>query len=60
VLVEELSGGELRLLPTEKLREQIARIGRRVVDQHTELGTGSGWRGPIPGISTTMHEASSV
>jgi antitoxin component of MazEF toxin-antitoxin module len=36
VLVEELPGGELRLLPTEKLGEQIAEIGRRVVDEHTE------------------------
>ena len=36
VLVEELPGGELRLLPTEKLREQIAQIGRRVVADHPE------------------------
>ena len=36
VLVEELPGGELRLLPTEKLREQIAQIGRRVVAEHPE------------------------
>ncbi len=36
VLVEELPGGELRILPTEKLREQISRIGRRVVADHEE------------------------
>jgi antitoxin component of MazEF toxin-antitoxin module len=36
VLVEELEGGELRLLPTEKLREHIGRIGRRVVAEHEE------------------------
>lgn len=34
VLVEELPGGELRLLPTEKLREHIQAIGRRVVADH--------------------------
>ena len=36
VLVEELPGGELRLLPTEKVRDQIAQIGRRVVADHPE------------------------
>jgi len=36
VLVEELPGGELRLRPTEKVREQIAQIGRRVVADHPE------------------------
>lgn len=36
VLVEELPGGELRILPTEKLREQIKHIGRRVVTDHEE------------------------
>ena len=36
VLVDELPGGELRLLPTEKLREQIKRIGGRVVADHEE------------------------
>lgn len=34
VLVEELPDGELRIMPTEKLREQISRIGRRVVSEH--------------------------
>lgn len=36
VLVDELPGGELRLLPTDRLREQIKRIGRRVVTDHEE------------------------
>ena len=36
VLVEELPGGELRLLPTEKLREQIRTIGKHVVADHPE------------------------
>jgi hypothetical protein len=36
VLIEELPGGELRILPTEKIREQIRGIGRRVVTEHRE------------------------
>ncbi len=36
VLVEELPSGELRLLPTEKLRERIKEIGQRVVTDHEE------------------------
>lgn len=36
VLVEELAGGELRILPTEKLRERIREAGRRVVAEHSE------------------------
>lgn len=36
VFVEELPGGELRLLPTDKLRERIAEIGQRVVADHEE------------------------
>ncbi len=36
VLVEQLPSGELRILPTEKLREQIKQIGRRVVTDHQE------------------------
>jgi hypothetical protein len=36
VLVEELEGGELRLLPTEKLREHISRIGSGIVAEHQE------------------------
>lgn len=36
VLVEELPGGELRIMPTDKLREHIKQIGRRVVSEHPE------------------------
>ena len=36
VLVEELNGGELRILPTEQLRERIRTIGERVVAEHPE------------------------
>jgi antitoxin component of MazEF toxin-antitoxin module len=36
VLVEELRGGELRILPTEQLRERIHTIGERVVAEHPE------------------------
>jgi hypothetical protein len=34
VLLVELPGGELRILPTEKLRDQIKEIGQRVVADH--------------------------
>jgi antitoxin component of MazEF toxin-antitoxin module len=36
VLVEELSGGELRIMSTEKVRERIHDIGERVVAEHGE------------------------
>lgn len=36
VLVEELDGGELRILPTEQLRERIRTVGERVVAEHPE------------------------
>lgn len=36
VLVEELDGGELRIVPTEQLRQRIGAIGRRVVAEHPE------------------------
>jgi predicted nucleic acid-binding protein len=36
VLVEELPGGELRILPTEKVQERIRETGRRVVAEHEE------------------------
>jgi antitoxin component of MazEF toxin-antitoxin module len=36
VLVEELPGGELRIMSTEKVRERIQDIGRRVVAEHSE------------------------
>ncbi len=34
VLVEELPGGDLRIISTEKVRERIRDIGRRVVADH--------------------------
>jgi hypothetical protein len=34
VLVEELKGGELRIMPTEQVRDRIRGIGKRVVDEH--------------------------
>lgn len=36
VLVEELEGGELRIMPTEQVRDRIRGVGRRVVDEHAE------------------------
>jgi hypothetical protein len=36
VLVEELDGGELRILSTQQLRERIRTIGERVVAEHPE------------------------
>jgi len=36
VLVEELEGGELRIMPTEQVRDRIRSIGKRVVDEHAE------------------------
>jgi len=36
VLVEALEGGELRITPTEQLRERIRTIGERVVADHPE------------------------
>ena len=36
VLVEELPGGELRIMSTEKVREHIHEIGERVVAEHGE------------------------
>jgi antitoxin component of MazEF toxin-antitoxin module len=36
VLVEELPGGELRIMATEKVRERIRDIGERVVAEHGE------------------------
>jgi hypothetical protein len=34
VLVEELDGGELRIMPTEQVRERIRTIGEGVVAEH--------------------------
>lgn len=36
VLLDETPDGELRLLPTEKLRKRIRETGRRIVDEHRE------------------------
>ena len=36
VLVEEMDSGELRITPTEQLRQRIRDVGRRVVDEHGE------------------------
>lgn len=36
VLVEELPHGELRILPTDKVRERIREVGWRVVAEHPE------------------------
>ncbi len=36
VLVEELPGGDLRIMSTEKVRERIRGIGERVVADHGE------------------------
>ncbi len=36
VLVEELPGGELRIMSTTKVRERIHDIGERVVAKHGE------------------------
>lgn len=36
VVMEETADGELRILPAEKVREQIRQVGRRLVDDHRE------------------------
>lgn len=36
VLVEELEGGELRVMSTEKVRERIREVGERLVAEHGE------------------------
>ncbi len=36
VLVEELDGGELRIIPTEQLRARIRSVGERLVAEHPE------------------------
>ncbi len=36
VLVEELADGELRILPTERVRERVRQIATRVVSEHPE------------------------
>jgi antitoxin component of MazEF toxin-antitoxin module len=37
VLVEELPGGELRIMSTEKVRKRLHDIGERVVARHGEV-----------------------
>ena len=36
VLVEELADGELRILPTDRVRERIRETSRRIVAEHPE------------------------
>lgn len=36
VLVEELPDGELRILPTDKVRQRVRQIADRVVSEHPE------------------------
>jgi antitoxin component of MazEF toxin-antitoxin module len=36
VLVAELANGELRVIPTDRVRERIRDVGRRVVAEHPE------------------------
>ena len=36
VLVEELADGELRMLPTDRVRERVRQIADRVVREHPE------------------------
>jgi len=36
VLIEELDGGELRIMPSEQVRERIRSVGERVVAEHAE------------------------
>jgi len=36
VLVEQLDGGELRIIPTEQVSERIRDIGQRVVADHAD------------------------
>ncbi len=36
MLVEELTGGELRILPTDRVRERVRQVAARVVSEHPE------------------------
>ncbi len=36
VLVEDLGGGELRILPTDRVRERVRGIANRIVGEHPE------------------------
>ncbi len=35
VLVEDLGGGELRILPTDKVREGVRQVADRIVEEHS-------------------------
>jgi antitoxin component of MazEF toxin-antitoxin module len=36
VLIEELPDGELRIIPTDRVRERIGEAGRRIAAEHPE------------------------
>lgn len=36
VLIEEVEGGTLRIVPTDQVRERIRDVGQRVVAEHGE------------------------
>lgn len=36
VLIDELEGGELRIVPTDQVRDRIRSVGQRVVAEHPE------------------------
>lgn len=36
VLVEELADGELRILPTDRVRERVRQVAQRTVNEHPE------------------------
>lgn len=36
VLVEEMEGGELRIMPTEQVRSRIREVDRRLAGEHAE------------------------
>lgn len=36
VLVEELPGGDLRIMSTDKVREKIQTVGERVITEHDQ------------------------
>ncbi len=55
VLVEELDGGELRIVPTERLRERIRSVGERVVAEHPEALKILAEHGPDPDSEQTQR-----
>jgi antitoxin component of MazEF toxin-antitoxin module len=36
VLVEDVGGGELRILPTDRVRERVRGVAERIVGEHSE------------------------